>query len=149
MKEIIFSLFVTLFLISPIVETNSFAQEDRYQVVIEESFYVVKPENKDKFLEIYKGKIYPFWNEMKKMGLIDGDIKMYSQRLHTLEPRWTFKTIIRFKNYNAIDTWLKKRDEVFDKLFPNAGGYQSVSKEISEITEEHWDEFIREIPLKK
>jgi len=86
---------------------------------------------------------------MKKMGLTDEDIKMYSQRLHMLEPRWTFKTIIRFKNYNAIDTWLKKRDEVFDKLFPNAGGYQSVSKEISEITEEHWDEFIREIPLKK
>ena len=128
--------------------TYSLAQEDSYQVVIEESFYVVKPENKDKFLEIYKVKVYPFWNEMKKMGLTDGDIKMYSQRLHTLEPHWTYKTILRFKNYNAINTWLEKRDEVFDKLFPNAGGYQSVSKEISEITEEHWDEFIREIPLK-
>ncbi len=147
MKETKFSLLVTLFLISLIVRTNSFAQDDQYQIVIEESYYVVKPENQDKFLEIYKEKINPFWNEMNKMGLIEGDIKMYSQRLHTLEPRWTYKTVIRFKNYQAIDTWLEKRDEVFNKLFPNAGGYKSVSKEISKITEEHWDEFIREIPL--
>jgi len=147
MKETKFSLLVTLFLISLIVRTNSFAQDDQYQIVIEESYYVVKPENQDKFLEIYKEKTNPFWNEMNKMGLIEGDIKMYSQRLHTLEPRWTYKTVIRFKNYQAIDTWLEKRDEVFNKLFPNAGGYKSVSKEISKITEEHWDEFIREIPL--
>jgi len=147
MKETKFSLLVTLFLISLIVRTNSFAQDDQYQIVIEESYYVVKPENQDKFLEIYKEKTNPFWNEMNKMGLIEGDIKMYSQRLHTLEPRWTYKTVIRFKNYQAIDTWLEKRDAVFNKLFPNAGGYKSVSKEISKITEEHWDEFIREIPL--
>ena len=147
MKATILSLFITLFLISLIFTTNGFAQENQYQVVIEESFYVVKPENQDKFLEIYKDRVYPFYNAFNKMGLLDGDIKMYSQRIHTLEPHWTYKTVLRFKNYNAIDTWLEKRDEVFKKLFPNAGGYKSVRQEISEITEEHWDEFIREIPL--
>lgn len=123
--------------------------KDKYQVVIEESFYVVSPENQDKFLEIYKEKVYPFWSEVNKMGLIDGDIKMYSQRIHTLDPKWTYKSVVRFKNYDAIDTWLQKRDEVYNQLFPNAGGYKDVSKEISIITEEHWDELIREIPLKQ
>lgn len=142
---IITATFSTLFLF----DSGPSAEEGKYQVVIEESFYVVSPEDQDKFLEIYKQKVYPFWSEMNKMGLIDGDMRMYSQRLHTLEPKWTYKTVVRFKNYNAIDTWLRKRDEVYNELFPNAGGYKSVSKEISEITEEHWDEFIREVPLKK
>jgi hypothetical protein len=83
------------------------------------------------------------------MGLIDGDIKMYSQRIHTLDPKWTYKSVVRFKNYDAIDTWLQKRDEVYIQLFPNTGGYKDVSKEISVITEEHWDELIREIPLRQ
>ncbi|MFQ5787656.1 MAG: hypothetical protein ACE5H1_06710 [Thermodesulfobacteriota bacterium] len=140
---------IFIFALFSLPKAQSLAQEDRYQLVIEESFYVVKPENKDKFLDIYKKKINTFWNEMNKMGLIDGDIKMYSQRLHTLEPHWTYKTVVRFKNYNAIDTWLEKRDEIFNKLFPGEGGYKKISKEISEITEEHWDEFIREIPLNR
>jgi hypothetical protein len=72
---------------------------------------------------------------------------MYSQRIHTLKPRWTFKTVVRFKNYGAIDIWLEKREEVFDKLFPGEGGYKKLGKKIREITDEHWDEFIREIPL--
>lgn len=139
------ALLITLFAFN----SGSFAEEDKYQVVIEESFYVVSPQNQDKFLEIYREKVYPFWSEMSKMGLIDGDIRMYSQRLHTLKPKWTYKTVVRFKNYNAIDTWLQKRDEVYNKLFPDADGYKSVRKEISEITDEHWDEFISEIPLKK
>ncbi|MBI2487290.1 MAG: hypothetical protein HYW01_10095 [Deltaproteobacteria bacterium] len=123
------------------------AEEGRYQVVVEESYYAVSPENEDKFVEIYKSKVFHFWKEMKKMGLIDGDIKMYSQRIHTLKPHWTFKTVVRFKSYSAIDKWLEKREEVFNKLFPGEGGYKELGKKIKAITEEHWDEFIREIPL--
>jgi hypothetical protein len=149
MKRSITIVFAVLFITLLLFNSVPSAEEDKHQAVIEESFYLVNAENQDKFLEIYKEKVYPFWSEMNKMGLIDGDIRMYSQRLHTLEPKWTYKTVVRFKNYNAIDTWLQKRDEVYNKLFPNAGGYKSVSKEISEITDEHWDEFIREVPLNK
>ena len=126
----------------------SYAEEGRYQVVIEESFYVVKPENKDKFLQVYREKLYPFWSEMQKMGIIVDEYRLYSQRVHTLKPLWTFKTVVRFKNYQSIDTWLEKRDEVYDKLFPGEGGYKAPRGEIDLITEEHWDEFIRELPLK-
>jgi putative SOS response-associated peptidase YedK len=127
---------------------SSHAQDNRYQIVIEESFYVVKTENKDKFLQVYREKLYPFWSEMQKVGLIVDEYKLYSQRVHTLEPLWTFKTVVKFKNYQSIDTWLEKRDEVYDKLFPGEGGYKAPRKEIDLITEEHWDEFIRELPLK-
>lgn len=123
------------------------AEESRYQVVIEESYYKVKPEHEDQFLELYKKKVFPFWKEMEKVGLIDGEIKMYTKRIHTLEPSWTFKTVVRFKNYTAIDKWLEKRDEIFSKLFPEEGGYKKFGKKIMTITQEHWDEFIREIPL--
>ena len=131
--------------------TASFASavEDRYKVVIEESFYVVKPENRDKFLEIYRGKLYPFWSEMRKQGIIVDEYKLFTQRVHTLEPLWTYKTVVKFKNYESIDRWLELRDEVYNKLFPEGGGYERPRKELDLITEEHWDEFIREIPLDK
>ena len=124
------------------------AAKNDYSIVIEESFYVVKEENKEKFLQIYKTKLYPFWQEMKKKGIIVDDYRMYSQRIHTLEPHWTFKTVVKFKNYQSIDQWLENRDTVYNKLFPGEGGYKAPRKQIDLITEEHWDEFIREIPMK-
>jgi len=129
--------------------TASHSQEDRYKLVIEESFYVVKPENTEKFLQVYREKLFPFWSEMQKRGVIVGEYKLYSQRLHTLDPHWTYKTLVVFKNYAAVDKWLELRDEVYDGLFPGEGGYKVPRKEIDAITESHWDEFIREIPLTK
>ena len=124
------------------------AAETDYSIVIEESFYVVKEENKEKFLQIYKSRLFPFWQEMKKKGIIVDDYRMYSQRIHTLEPHWTFKTTVKFKNYQSIDQWLENRDKVYNKLFPGEGGYKAPRKQIDLITEEPWDEFIREIPMK-
>ena len=127
----------------------AYAQDDRYKVVIEESFYVVKPENTEKFLKVYREKLYPFWEEMRKLGIITEEYKLYSQRIHTLDPLWTYKTVVKFPNYAALDKWLAMRDEVYNKLFPGEEGYKTPRKEIDVITVEHWDEFIREIPLQQ
>jgi len=147
MKKILFLVIIILSttLICPI--SHTFAQKEKYQFVIEESYYKVNPENEDEFLEIHKKKIFPFWKEVEKMDLIDGEIKMYTQRIHTLKPSWTYKTVVRFKNYNAIDKWLEKREEIINKLFPEEGGYNAIRKKVMAITEEHWDELIKEIPL--
>ena len=120
---------------------------DRYKVVIEESYYVIAHENKKKFMKIYKERIFPFWREMKKMGLIEDDIRMYSQRIHPKKPHWTHKTVVRFKNYHAIDKWLASREEVVDKLFPDEGSYKEMRGKIAAITEAHWDDLVRELPL--
>lgn len=147
MQKIIQSILVISVLFSSL--TAAYSLEDRYKLVIEESFYVVKPENSEKFLEVNREKLYPFWSEMQKRGVIVGEYRLYSQRLHTLEPHWTYKTVVVFKNYEAVDQWLELRDEVYNGLFPGEGGYKAPRKEIDTITESHWDEFIREIPMKK
>ncbi len=147
MQKFIGLSFILLILFIGVSTANS--QEDRYTYVIEESFYVVKPENTEKFLQVYREKLFPFWSEMQKRGVIVGEYKLYSQRLHTLDPHWTYKTVVVFKNYGAVDKWLELRDEVYDGLFPGEGGYKAPRKEIDAITESHWDEFIREIPLQK
>ena len=147
MQKIIQSILVISVLFSSL--TAAYSLEDRYKLVIEESFYVVKPENSEKFLEVNREKLYPFWSEMQKRGIIVGEYKLYSQRLHTLEPHWTYKTVVVFKNYEAVDQWIELRDEVYNGLFPGEGGYKAPRKEIDTITESHWDEFIREIPMKK
>ncbi len=147
MQKIIQSILVISVLFSSL--TTAYSLEDRYKLIIEESFYVVKPENSEKFLEVNREKLYPFWSEMQKRGIIVGEYKLYSQRLHTLEPHWTYKTVVVFKNYEAVNQWLELRDEVYNGLFPGEGGYKAPRKEIDTITESHWDEFIREIPMKK
>ncbi len=147
MQKIIQSILVISVLFSSL--TTAYSLEDRYKLIIEESFYVVKPENSEKFLEVNREKLYPFWSEMQKREIIVGEYKLYSQRLHTLEPHWTYKTVVVFKNYEAVDQWLELRDEVYNGLFPGEGGYKAPRKEIDTITESHWDEFIREIPMKK
>jgi len=138
---------ILLFNLCFFVNDSSAAGND-YNIVIEESFYVVKEENKEKFLQIYKSRLFPFWQEMKKKGIIVDDYRMYSQRIHTLEPLWTYKTVVKFKNYQSIDKWLENRDTVYNKLFPGEAGYKGPRKQIDLITEAHWDEFIREIPMK-
>jgi len=147
MQRVILGLVITLFITFLFPSTYSLAQKENCQFVIEESYYKVNPENEDEFLEIHKKKIFPFWKEVEKMDLIDGEIKMYTQRIHTLKPSWTYKTVVRFKNYNAIDQWLEKREEIINKLFPEEGGYNTIRKKVMAITEEHWDELIKEIPL--
>lgn len=121
--------------------------DNRYKTVIEESFYVVKAENREKFLEVYREKLYPFWHKMYEMGIIVDDYRLYSQRIHTIDPHWTFKTVVKFKNYESIDKWLEIKDRVYREMFPEEEGYGSPRKEIDLVTEKHWDEFIREIPL--
>ncbi len=147
MQRVILGLVITLFITFLFPSTYSFAQKENYQFVIEESYYKVNPENEDEFLEIHKKKIFPFWKEVEKMGLIDGEMRMYTQRIHTLKPSWTYKTVVRFKNYGAIDKWLEKREEIINKLFPEEGGYNNLRKKVMVITEGHWDELIKEIPL--
>jgi len=136
-------------LLAVLLSSVTYAEINRYKIVIEESFYVVDEENKEEFLGIYKTRLYPFWQKMKEMGIIVDDYRLYSQRIHTLEPLWTYKTVVKFPNYQAIDEWLKKRDEVYNAMFPGEGGYKGPRKKIDLITEEHWDEFIREIPMDK
>ncbi|NIP29899.1 MAG: hypothetical protein GTO02_06545 [Candidatus Dadabacteria bacterium] len=148
-KRSLYLVLLTLLIVIGLNSVKSHAVEDKYKIVIEESFYVVKAENKEKFLEVYKTKLFPFWQEMKKMGITVDDYRMYSQRIHTIDPLWSFKTVVKFKNYEAIDKWLEIRDKVYKRLFPGEKGYKQPRKEINKITEKHWDEFIREIPLNK
>jgi len=140
---LITSFFIMVFCFPP---SPGFTKDTTLQPVIEESYYEVKPENEGRFLELHKTRVLPFWKEIKKRGLIEEDMKIYTQRLHTLEPRWTFKTVVKFKNYTAIDKWLEIREELFRELFPGEE-YKELRNKIMRITERHWDVFLREIPL--
>lgn len=131
-----------------IVNGDVYGQKSDYKTVIEESYYLVDEENKEKFLHIYRSRLFPFWQKMGDMGLLVDQYRMYSQRVHTIKPLWTYKTVVKFKNYAAIDKWLEIKDEVYNKMFPGEGGYSGPRKQIGLITKDHWDEFIREIPMK-
>jgi len=72
---------LTILTAAALCTNASFAKEDKFKVVIEESYYVVKAQNKEEFLKIYKTRLIPFWNEMQKRD-ISG--RMLSFRFSTL-----------------------------------------------------------------
>lgn len=148
MKKTVCLFFLMLFVCPP---AHAEGFEYSPHSVIEESFYVVAPENRDEFVRIYRTRLYPFWNEMRRMGIIRGPYRLFSQRLHTKEPVWTFKTVVYFTDYKAVDRWLEIRDRVFERLFPGEGGYRETRRKVDALHphDRHWDEFIREVPLKK
>ena len=91
--------------------------------VIEESFYTVSPENREEFLRVYRTRLYPFWEEMRKRGLTTDRYRMYSQRIHSAKPLWTYKTVVKFKNYAAIDRWLEIESTIFlGSPYPDSPG---------------------------
>ena len=144
-KRHLTALFLALLL--PVSTQLASSEEQKYTTVIEESFYTVSPENREEFLKVYKTRLYPFWQKMKELGITVDDYRMYSQRVHTIKPLWTYKTVVKFRNYEAIDRWLEIRDEVYIKMFPGEKGYKEPRKKIDLVSQEHWDELIREIPL--
>lgn len=123
------------------------AKEVRYAAVIEESYYYVRPENEEKFLELVRTRLIPFWIEMARLGITEEPARLYSQRVHTLSPLWSYKIVVRFRNYQAIDKWLDTRDSVYEKLFPGEGGYKSLRKKMDPLVSTHWDELIREVAV--
>ena len=147
LKILAAALLLAAALAAPSVAGEAGGDVDPWRVVSEESYYVVRPENREEFLRVYRERLIPFWNEMERRGLIVEPYKLYSQRTHTLVPRWTYKTVVRFRNYDAIDRWLAIRDEVFESLFPGEGGYKGARSRIELLTDAHWDEFIREVKL--
>ena len=115
--------------------------------VIEESYWHVPSENRDEFLSLYAKYWKPFWEEARKMDLVVDGIRIYAHRIHTKDHTWTFKTVVKFKNYDSIDKWLKNRDAITQKLFPEYKTYKKMGYKIKKLTNDelHWDEFIREL----
>ena len=93
-KHCFSAIFILIF--SLVTAAAVHAEEDRYTIVVEESFYTVAPENREEFLRVYRTRLFPFWQEMKKMGITADDYRMYSQRIHTIKPLWTYKTVVKF-----------------------------------------------------
>jgi hypothetical protein len=137
---------ILLIILACTAQATPSLREEGYAVVIEESYYYVRAENEEKFLELVRTRLIPFWNEMARLGITQEPARLYSQRVHTLNPKWTYKIVVRFRNYQAIEKWLDIRDGIYEKLFPGEGSYKSLHKKIDPLVDSHWDELLREVP---
>ena len=115
--------------------------------VIEESYWHVDYSKRDQFVENYSKYWKPFWEEIRKKDWVVDGIRIYAHRIHTKDHIWTYKTVVKFKDYHSIDKWLENRDNIVRKIFPQFESYKEMSHEIKKLTNDdyHWDELIREI----
>jgi len=110
------------------------------------SFYHIVPGHQDEWLALYKKYHYPIMQYEIKQGLVKSET-MYKRGIHELSPAWDFFVVVVYRDMDAEVEVQKERAQVMKAVFPNAPEFEAGDKKRWELTAEHWDEKLIEVPL--
>ena len=110
------------------------------------SFYHIAQGHQDEWLALYKKYDYPIMQYEIKQGLVKSET-MYKRGIHELSPAWDFFVVIVYRDMDAEVTVQKERAKVMKEVFPNTEEFEAADKKRWELTTEHWDEKLIEVPL--
>src|SRR5450755_1667009 len=110
------------------------------------AFYHIAAGHQDEWLALYKKFHYPIMQYEIKQGLVKSEI-MYKRSVHQLSPAFDFFVVIVYRDMDAEVEVQKQRAQVMKTLFPNTAEFEAGDKRRWELTTEHWDEKLVEVPL--
>lgn len=110
------------------------------------AFYRIAPGHIDEWLALYKKYHYPIMQYEIKQGLVKSET-MYKRGVHELTPAWDFFVVIVYRDLDAEVQVEKERAEVMKAVFPDKADFEAGDKKRWELTTEHWDEKLVEVPL--
>ena len=110
------------------------------------SFYRITPGHMDEWLALYKKYHYPIMQYEIKQGLVKSET-MYKRGIHELSPNWDYFVVIVYRDIDAEVEVQKERAKVMKEVFPNTADFEQGDKKRWELTAEHWDEKLIEVPL--
>lgn len=110
------------------------------------AFYRIAPGHIDEWLALYKKYHYPIMQYEIKQGLVKSET-MYKRGVHELTPAWDFFVVIVYRDLDAEVQVEKERAEVMKTVFPDKADFEAGDKKRWELTTEHWDEKLVEVPL--
>ncbi len=114
--------------------------------VTDASFYRIAPGKQDEWLALYKKYHYPIMQYEMKQGLVKSET-MYKRTVHELSPAWDFFVVIVYRDLDAQVEVQKERAKVMKAVFPNTPDFEQGDKKRWELTTEHWDEKLAEVPM--
>jgi hypothetical protein len=106
----------------------------------------VMPGGPSEWLSLYLKNHHPILQQLKKEGLILSE-KVYERRFHAQSPAWDYKVVMVWRDWAALDEAGKREPEIIRSLFPDKAAHDREEKRRWELTEKHWDDVLKEVPV--
>lgn len=110
------------------------------------AFYRIAAGRQDEWLALYKKYHYPIMQYEIKQGLVKSET-MYKRGVHELSPAWDFVAVIVYRDLDAEVEVEKERAQVMKTVFPDKADFEAGDRKRWELTTEHWDEKLVEVPM--
>ena len=104
------------------------------------------PGGPSEWLSLYLRNHHPILRQLKKDGLILSE-RVYERRFHAESPAWDYKVVMVWRDWAALDEAGKREPEIIRSLFPDKAAHDREEKRRWELTEKHWDDVLKEVPL--
>jgi hypothetical protein len=110
------------------------------------AFYRIASGHMDEWLALSKKYHYPIMQYEIKQGLVKSET-MYKCGIHELSAAWDYFVVIFYRDMDAEVEVQKERAKVMKAVFPDTADFEQGDKRRWELTTEHWDEKLIEVPL--
>jgi hypothetical protein len=142
-RHVISALGLLLFFTMPVLAQEHYTEGPVWEVTL----IRVKPAQMDAYLTSLREKSKPFYEELKKQGLIL-DYKYFFNTTKHDPQDWDIAVSLEFKNFGAMDGIDAKEEVIRDKIFGSKQAAHEVAEKRSEIREVVSTILMREVNLK-
>ncbi len=104
------------------------------------------PGGSGEWLTLYRKNHNPILKELMKEGLILSE-KAYERRFHAQSPAWDIKIVMVWRDWAALEEAQAREPEIIGSLYPNKTEHDRQEKRRWELTESHWDDVLKDVPL--
>jgi hypothetical protein len=104
------------------------------------------PGGPSEWLSLYMKNHHPILQQLKKEGLILSE-KLYERRFHAESPAWDYKVVMVWRDWSALQEAGTREPEIIRALYPDKAVHDREEKRRWELTEKHWDDVLKEVPL--
>lgn len=111
-----------------------------------EYYYKLAPGTTKEWLALYKKNHNPILQQHVKSGLLLSE-RLFERRYHALSPAWDYKVVMVWRDAAALEEAHQKEKDIILSLYPNQNDHDRQEQRRWEITEQHWDDVLSEIPL--
>ena len=111
-----------------------------------EYYSKLAPGATQEWLALYNKNHNPILKQLMKEGVLLSE-KLYERRFHAAAPAWDYKVVMVWRDWAALEQAHQREPEVIRALYPDKEGHDQLEKRRWEITEQHWDDVLREVPL--
>lgn len=115
--------------------------------VVIEYYYKLVAGGTSEWLALYLKNHNPILQQLMKEGLLKNE-KLYERRFHAATPAWDYKIVMVWRDWAALAEAEARGKEISRALYPDKDALDREEKRRWELTVDHWDDVLKEVPLK-